>query len=135
MQGICKENPRQMSAATLAFLGDAVYELLVRRRLATQTFPAGTLHRMAIGKVCAGAQSQAYDIIAGILSEDELAVMKRGRNSHTSSHVPKNAKVADYRRATGLETLFGYLYLCGEMARIEELFEIIESGEVQSGED
>ena len=57
--GLLRENPRQMSAATLAFLGDAVYELLARQKLAVTTIPAGKLHRMAIGMVCAGAQSQA----------------------------------------------------------------------------
>lgn len=53
--GLLRENPRQMSAATLAFLGDAVYELLARQKLAVTTIPAGKLHRMAIGMVCAGA--------------------------------------------------------------------------------
>ena len=98
--GLLRENPRQMSAATLAFLGDAVYELLARQKLAVTTIPAGKLHRMAIGMVCAGAQSQAYEVLEPLLTEEELAVLKRGRNTHPS-HTAKNAKVADYRRATG----------------------------------
>lgn len=113
--GLLRENPRQMSAATLAFLGDAVYELLARQKLAVTTIPAGKLHRMAIGMVCAGAQSQAYEVLEPLLTEEELAVLKRGRNTHPS-HTAKNAKVADYRRATGVEALFGYLWLCGRTA-------------------
>lgn len=82
--GLLRENPRQMSAATLAFLGDAVYELLARQKLAVTTIPAGKLHRMAIGMVCAGAQSQAYEVLEPLLTEEELAVLKRGRNTHPS---------------------------------------------------
>ena len=93
------EDPKRMSAATLAFLGDAVYELLVRRRLAVTTIPANTLHQMAIRMVRAEAQSRAYALLEGVLTEEELAVMKRGRNSHPA-HTAKNASVADYRRAT-----------------------------------
>lgn len=122
--GLLRENPRQMSAATLAFLGDAVYELLARQKLAVTTIPAGKLHRMAIGMVCAGAQSQAYEVLEPLLTEEELAVLKRGRNTHPS-HTAKNAKVADYRRATGVEALFGYLWLCGRTARLRELFDAV----------
>lgn len=119
-----REDPKRMSAATLAFLGDAVYELLVRRRLAVTTIPANTLHQMAIRMVRAEAQSRAYALLEGVLTEEELAVMKRGRNSHPA-HTAKNASVADYRRATGVETLFGYLYLSGRTERMEELFALI----------
>ena len=86
--GLLRENPRQMSAATLAFLGDAVYELLARQKLAVTTIPAGKLHRMAIGMVCAGAQSQAYEVLEPLLTEEELAVLKRGRNTHPSRPCP-----------------------------------------------
>lgn len=113
--GLLRENPRQMSAATPGFLGDAVYELLARQKWPVTTIPAGKLHRMAIGMVCAGAQSQAYEVLEPLLTEEELAVLKRGRNTHPS-HTAKNAKVADYRRATGVEALFGYLWLCGRTA-------------------
>lgn len=126
MQNLQNENPRQLSAATLAFLGDAVYELLVRRSLATTTIPANTLHRMAVGKVCAAAQSAAYERLLPLLTEEELAVLKRGRNTH-SAHVAKNARVADYRRATGVEALFGYLFLCGRYDRLSEIYGWIDS--------
>lgn len=125
-------NPKQLSAGTLAFLGDAVYELLVRQSLITTTMPANALHRMAVKKVCAAAQSAAYEKLLPKLTEDEIAMMKRGRNTH-SAHVAKNAKVADYRRATGLETLFGYLYLSGQQTRMYEIFNWIEGEE--NGED
>ena len=128
---LISENPKQLSAATLAFLGDAVYELLVRRSLATTTIPAGKLHKMAIGMVCAPAQSAVYEKLEGILTEEELAVMKRGRNIHPA-HTAKNATVADYRRATGVEALFGYLYLSGRQKRLEELFRYVyNSGTTQ----
>ena len=127
-----REDPKRMSAATLAFLGDAVYELLVRRRLAVTTIPANTLHQMAIRMVRAEAQSRAYALLEGVLTEEELAVMKRGRNSHPV-HTAKNASVADYRRATGVETLFGYLYLSGRTERMEELFALVCSDPAGEG--
>lgn len=74
--------------------------------------------------VCAGAQSQAYEVLEPLLTEEELAVLKRGRNTHPS-HTAKNAKVADYRRATGVEALFGYLWLCGRTAGSRELFDAV----------
>ena len=72
-----REDPKRMSAATLAFLGDAVYELLVRRRLAVTTIPANTLHQMAIRMVRAEAQSRAYALLEGVLTEEEFAAKKR----------------------------------------------------------
>jgi len=122
-------DPRLLSPLTLAFLGDAVFELLVRERLAAGgSQPANALHKMAIGKVCAEAQASAYTRLEPSLTEEELAVLKRGRNAN-STKVPKHASPADYRKATGLEALFGYLYLKGEVARINEIYNLIESGE------
>ncbi len=86
--------------------------------------PVGELHKASVEKVCAHAQSEAYDRLEDMLGEDELAVLKRGRNLN-SNHVPKNAETLSYRRATGVEALFGYLYLSGENARLEELFDAI----------
>ncbi len=121
---------RQMSPLTLAFLGDAVFELRVREKLAEKgSAPVGNLHRRAVSVVCAKAQSLAAERIAPLLTEEELAVYKRGRNSHSS--VPKNADPSEYRSATGLEALFGYLHLCGSLEREAELFEAVwkETGE------
>ena len=119
-----KTAARQMSPLALAFLGDAVFGLYVREKLLLQgNAPAQQLHRKAVGYVCARAQSKAVEEIAGLLSPDEESVYRRGRNAH--SRPPKNADVADYRRATGLEALFGYLHLCGETDRARDLFQVI----------
>ena len=114
----------QQSALTLAYLGDAVYELLVREKLVIHSHKTnGKLHFEATRFVSAKAQSEFVEKILGTLTPEELSVYKRGRNSDAVP--PKNTDVAVYKRATGLETLFGYLYLSGRTDRIEELFEIM----------
>ena len=119
-----KAAARQMSPLALAFLGDAVFGLYVRKKILLQgNAPAQQLHRKAVEYVCARAQSKAVEEIAGLLTPDEESVYRRGRNAH--SRPPKNADAADYRRATGLEALFGYLHLCGETDRARELFQVI----------
>lgn len=115
--------PKQYSPLTLAFLGDAVFELFVRERLiASGSMPVGQLHKMAVDKVCATAQCHALDSIKDILTEEEEAIFKRGRNASGNS-VPKSATPTEYRIATGIETLFGYLYLKKDYSRLLELFE------------
>ena len=115
---------RQLSPLTLAFLGDAVFELHVRERLAEKgSAPVGALHRRAVNVVCAKAQSVAAELLLPLLTEEELTIYKRGRNSHSS--VPKNADPSEYRSATGLEALFVYLHLCGDRQREAELFETV----------
>lgn len=115
-----KVSPNQYSALTLAYIGDAVYELFVRTYLLRDAnFPVNQLHKAAIRLVCANAQSNLYQKIKDILTEEETAVYKRGRN--TNSHPPKNADMVDYKSATGVEALIGYLYLKGESERILEL--------------
>ena len=106
-------DPKMLNALDLAFVGDGVYGLLVRERLAYGgSRPVGELHRMAVEYVNAAAQAAAYDCIAPLLTEQEQAVYRRGRNG--GAHPPKNANAGDYAKATGLEALFGYLYLNGE---------------------
>ena len=113
------------SPLTLAFLGDSVYDTLVREHLLRQAnMPVAKLHSAKIKLVCAEFQSKAYDLVTEVLTEHELAVLKRGRNA-TGNTVPKHADAAEYRRATALECLFGYLYLTGGNERIRELFELI----------
>ncbi|MGN0606686.1 MAG: Mini-ribonuclease 3 [Oscillospiraceae bacterium] len=115
----------QYNPLTLAFLGDAVYEQLVRERLVLECErPAGDLHNLSTERVCATFQSKAVEEILPILDEKEAAVLKRGRNA-TGNTVPKHTKVIDYRRATALECLFGYLHLMGKKERISEIFDII----------
>lgn len=118
-------DPKTLSSLTCAFVGDGVYELLVREYLVKcDGRRVGELNRAKVDMVCAKAQSEAAFKVIPSLSEEELAVYKRGRNVNVNS-VPKNATLRDYHTATGLEALFGYLYLCGRNQRIRELFEII----------
>ena len=113
---------RQYSPLALAFVGDGVYELFVREHLMLlANRPAGELHRRAVKLVRASAQAEAAERMMPLLSEEELAVFKRGRNAHTG-HTPKNASDAQYHAATGLEALFGYLHLSGRDDRARELF-------------
>lgn len=116
---------RQYAPLTLAFYGDCVYEQLVRRELLlTADMPVRDLHDKAVELVCAAFQAKAAKFLKPTLSEDELYYYNRGRNS---SHIgtPKNSKTADYRAATGLETLFGYLSLTGQKERMEQLYTAI----------
>ena len=115
---------RMYSPLTLAFLGDAVYSLLVRNMLSlSANKPTGKLHKESIQYVNAAFQAQMIRELLPVLTEDETSVFKRGRNAH-SSHSPKNQSDADYRYATGLEALYGYLYLCGNTERIKEIFKL-----------
>ena len=109
----------------LAHIGDGVYELLTRTMLCLQGHSAaGELHRLTVSFVRAEAQARAAERVLPLLDEEELAVYKRGRNAHVHG-VPQNANVGDYHAATGLEALFGWLYLQGQQERIRELFDRI----------
>ena len=110
---------------TLAYMGDAVFELLTRERIVLAgEKPPAELNRLARGYVTAVAQSAAVERLLPLLDEDETAVYKRGRNAK-SAHAPKSAGAVEYRRATGLECLFGYLYLAGRIERARALFEAV----------
>lgn len=115
----------QYSPLALAFLGDSVYDTLVRDFLLRQAnMPVAKLHSAKIKLVCAEFQSSVYDTVAEILTEKEFSVLKRGRNA-TGNTVPKHADAVDYRRATAIECLFGYLFLTGQNDRILQIFDII----------
>ena len=103
----------------LAFLGDTIYDLYVRRHLVHRGGRVQQMHREAASLVCAHAQAQALGRIEGMLSEEEAAVVRRARNAHQNP--PRHADPAEYHRATGLEALIGYLYLTGRQERIDEL--------------
>ncbi len=106
-----------LSPLALALVGDGVYELMVRERLLCEANrSAGELHRLAVSLVRAEAQAKAMQKIEPLLTEEESAVYRRGRNAHTSR------TGSEYHRATGLETLFGYLYLKGDSDRVQALF-------------
>ncbi len=124
-----EKNPNTLNPISLAFLGDAVYEILVREYLALQgDRPPEQLHKLAVGFVSASAQYEAMQKILPVLTEEETQAFKRGRNAKVS-HIPKGASPAKYHGATGFETLFGHLYLKGEAQRMRELFSIICEGE------
>lgn len=120
------DNPNLLSPSVLAFVGDAVYGLYVRTYLAEVNRPSGELHKLSVKLVNATAQASAFRLIEPELSEKELLVFKRGRNFHTGN-TPKNSTGGEYHLATGLETLFGFLYLSGQSDRSKQLFNIIWS--------
>ena len=115
--------PQGLSPLPLAFVGDGVYELLVREYLIAQgNCPVKKLHSRKVELVRCQAQAQALrEALWPLLSEDEREICLRGRNAHVG-HVPKNATVEDYHSATALEALFGWLHLQGESARLRQLF-------------
>lgn len=117
-----KTRVKQMNPVVLAFVGDAVYTLCVRQRLALGGgIDTGELNKRASELVSAHGQSGALERILPRLTEEEEAIFRRGRNAKKPTK-SKNATVGEYVRSTGFEALIGYLYLIGDFARIEELF-------------
>ena len=106
----------------LAFLGDTIYDLYVRRHLVHRGGRVQQMHREAASLVCAHAQSEALKRIEDGLSEEEAAMARRARNAHQNP--PRHADPAEYHRATSLEALIGYLYLTGRRERIGELMRL-----------
>ena len=122
---LTEDEIRAISSIGLAHLGDAVYELLVRAWLCAHGKATGKgLHRSAVELVKAPAQAARAERILPMLTEEELAVYKRGRNAHVHT-IPHSASRADYLRATALECLLGWLYLRGERDRINRLFAVM----------
>lgn len=118
-------NPNELSPLNLAFIGDCIYEILVRESLVLHANrPVNDLHKESVKYVSAKAQTLAYDKIKNMLTEKETAVYKRGRNAKVG-HNPKSASQGEYHIATGIEALFGYLYLTEQSDRIKELFSVI----------
>lgn len=120
-----KNDLGQVSVLGLAYIGDGVYELLVRTWLLSQFHTAALdLHRLTVSFVNASAQAEGFASISGLLDEEEMAVFRRGRNAKVNQ-IPHHATAAEYHTATGLEALFGWLYLSGRQERIQELFSCI----------
>ena len=112
---------RTYSPLTLAYIGDGVYEVVIRTILVKKgNCPVNQLHRKASSLVKASAQSNMMDILEPQLTEEEQSVYRRGRNAHSPT-MAKNATMSDYRRATGFEALIGYLYLKEDYTRMLEL--------------
>ena len=113
---------KSVSELALAHVGDAVFELLVRQELCcVKAAPMRDLHRMTVARVNAPAQAARMEKLLPLLTPEELTVYKRGRNAHTHQ-APKSASPGQYARATGLEALFGWLWLTGQIDRIDVLF-------------
>ena len=122
-------DPRLLSPLALAFVGDGVYGLLAREHLASLgNAPVGRLHSRTVELVSAAAQARAYRLVAPLLSPEEDAIYRRGRNAN-STRSPRHTDPAVYRCATGMEALFGWLYLTGQVARLEQLFQVILAGQ------
>ena len=119
------KKPSEYSPLVLAYIGDAVYEVYTRERILSENpdLPAHKLHKENIKYVKAHAQSESVSAVEEVLTDEELAVFKRGRNAKSQTN-PKNADVLEYRRATGLEALFGYLHLGGRKERLSELMKM-----------
>ncbi len=113
--------PNEVSPLALAYIGDAIYEIFVR----TMVLSKGNapVHKQSREYVNAKAQSDMYHVIEEYLTEQEKAVFRRGRNAKSFTK-PKNMDLSDYRYATGLEALFGFLYISGDMERALTLFQI-----------
>lgn len=125
VKNINGKEPRMLSPAQLAYVGDAVYEILVRTYLIQKyDYNVNDLHKRAVKFVKAEAQADFLQKIDCILTEEEKKVVKRGRNAKITS-VPKNAVMIDYRYATAFEALLGYLFLKNDYDRIFQLFDKI----------
>ena len=119
-----KQDIRTYSPLTLAYVGDGVYDLIIRTVVVERANrPANELHRITVKYVSANAQSKIVQALMDELTEEEQSVYRRGKNSkpHTTA---KNASVADYMKATGFEAVIGYLYLTDQMSRILELIRL-----------
>ena len=122
--GLKEVDIRTYSPLTLAYIGDAVYDLIFRTAVVEQgNAPANKLHHKTIQYVKAPAQAELIDAIMDVLTPEEEAVYKRGRNAKPYT-MAKNATIGEYKKATGLEALIGYLYLTDQMERALELIQI-----------
>ena len=124
-----KQDLLNMSSLGFAYLGDAVYEVMVRAWLCLHgKLTPGRQHKAALAYVAAPRQAALLERILPLLTQEEAQVLKRGRNASPHSY-PKGAARQEYLAATGLETLFGWLYLRGETDRLNTLFETMMEGE------
>jgi ribonuclease-3 family protein len=129
--GLEEQDLRTYSPLTLAYIGDAIFELVVRTVLVERkNTQAEKLHKAATKIVKAETQALLIEVVKDDLTEEELAVYKRGRNAKAVTRA-KNATMSEYRRATGFEALMGYLYLKGDMERMIKLIRLgVEKAEV-----
>ena len=122
---IFEGNANEISTLTLAHLGDAVFELMARTSVCLKgNVSAKRLHSKTVSIVSATAQAKAALRVVESLDSEETAVFKRGRNAHINS-IPRASSIGEYHTATGIEALFGYLYVKGRHERLNELFKIV----------
>lgn len=118
-----------MNPVVLAFVGDAVYSLYIREKLAfNHDLKAGELNRLAVSSVRASAQAQKIENLLSVLTEEELAVFRRARNAKKGTKA-KSASVAEYNLSTGFEAVVGYLYVTGQAERLDEILNYGEENE------
>jgi ribonuclease-3 family protein len=124
LEKIDEVTARNLNPQVLAFVGDGVYSLYIRHRIViSENIKGKELHSQVTNYVKAKGQSDFIERLLPVLMEEELAVYKRARNYKTMSQA-KNANIVDYRRATGLEAVIGYLYLCGKIDRLNEILKL-----------
>lgn len=114
-------DPREMNPLQMAYIGDTIHDLYVRSMLITQGTSVGAMHRQAVRMVSAFAQARMLEAIERELTPEEADIARRGRNAQAKHAAPKHADPADYAHATGLEALWGYLYVTGRTQRLEGL--------------
>lgn len=130
-------SPNEFSPLTLAYIGDAVYELIIRTKVINQgSIQVNKMHKKSASLVKAKAQADLIKVLEPQLTEEEHRIYKRGRNAKSGS-MAKNATMQDYRMATGFEALAGYLYLSNQHARLFELVKngLLLLGELETGEE
>ena len=119
--GAVKKDTRELNPLQMAYIGDTVHDLFVRSLMMQHPASVGKMHKQAVRMVSAAAQAQMLKAIEEELTEAEADVARRGRNAQAKHAAPKNADPADYAHATGLEALWGYLFVTGETQRLAQL--------------
>lgn len=122
---VSPDEARQMNPLQLAYLGDVIWSTIVRTRYVCRKMNVHHLHRITVSLVNAAAQAHALEMIRQMLTEEETDLVRRGRNAHARHPVPKNQDPGDYADSTAFETLFGFLYITGNLQRIDELSDVI----------
>ena len=128
LSNIDNKNLNLINPLVLAYVGDAVFEVYVRTKVVNDgMLKTNKLHRLSIEFVKAKAQAEALERIKDNLTEEELNIVRRGKNVNSNT-IPKNAEIADYKKATALEALIGYLFLSENHSRLDEIIEMILGG-------
>lgn len=117
-------DPRELNPLQMAYLGDTLHDLYVRSMLVSKKMSVGAMHKQAVKMVSAAAQARMLEAVEPELTEQEVDITRRGRNAQAKHAAPKHADPADYAHATGLEALWGYLYVTGQTERLDTLIKL-----------